>query len=413
MMQPSALPTRPRWGFKTSLFQIRQPAFWFFVVLLFLTGLVTLAEQTAFLAVAPGGWVLSWFLLVLYAVPIFLLVYFLDLYEREPLSLVFGAFLWGAVVATALAGIGNVGWGLVVLLAGGGEFAARWTAALTAPFVEEILKGAGVVMIYLIARREVDDTMDGFVYGAVAGLGFAVVEDVFYFIARFGGSPGAVLVGFFARVIAGGLYSHVLWSALCGMGIGYFVGRRGEASPARRLGVAFGLFLAAVAGHFLWNSPLLDFFPRRLSSGGALLQVVWASAVKGLPLLAVVGVMVVLARRREHRWLRAALTSEVGREGILTEEMAVLSNPRRRRRARRDIGRRAGPTAASMAKRLQKAQIDLAMIATRVFRDDHPDLLNQRRYCRALREALVVSMSPLPPPPRPPPPPSSEPGAPA
>jgi RsiW-degrading membrane proteinase PrsW (M82 family) len=399
MMRHSALPRRPRWGHQTSLFQIRQPAFWFFVVLLILTGLITLLEQTAFLVEAPGGWLLSWFLLALYGVPIFLLVYFLDLYEREPLSLVFGAFLWGGVVATALAGIGNVGWGLVVLVAGGGEFAARWSAALTAPFVEEILKGAGVVMIYLIARREVDDTMDGFVYGAMAGLGFAVVEDVFYFIVRFGGSPEAVLLGFFVRVIASGLYSHVLWSGLFGIGLGYFVGRKGEASLARRLGVALGLFVAAVVGHFLWNSPLLDLFPRSLSTGVALLQVLGAAAVKGLPLLAVVGVMVVLARRREHHWLRAALVSEVGREGILEEEMAVLANPRRRRRARRDLRRRAGPSAAAMLKRFHKAQVNLAMIATRVPGDDHPDLFNQRRYCRALREALVVSTSPLPPPP--------------
>jgi protease PrsW len=398
-MQHSALPRRPRWGHQTSLFQIRQPAFWFFVVLLILTGLITLLEQTAFLVEAPGGWLLSWFLLALYGVPIFLLVYFLDLYEREPLSLVFGAFLWGGVVATALAGIGNVGWGLVVLVAGGGEFAARWSAALTAPFVEEILKGAGVVMIYLIARREVDDTMDGFVYGAMAGLGFAVVEDVFYFIVRFGGSAEAVLLGFFVRVIASGLYSHVLWSGLVGIGVGYFVGRKGEASLTRRLWVALGLFLAAVVGHFLWNSPLFDLFPPRLSTGVALLQVLGAAAVKGFPLLVVVGMMVALARRREHRWLRAALVSEVGREGILEEEVAVLSNPRRRRRARRELRLRAGPGAAAMLKRFHKAQVNLAMIATRAPGDDHPDLLNQRRYCRALREALVVSMSPLPPPP--------------
>jgi hypothetical protein len=52
-----------------------------------------------------------------------------------------------------------------------------------------------------------------------------------------------------------------------------------------------------------------------------------------------------------------------------------------------------------MLKRFHKAQVNLAMIATRVPGDDHPDLLNQRRYCRALREALAVSMSPLPPPP--------------
>ena len=109
---------------------------------------------------------------------------------------------------------------------GGPEFAARWTAALTAPFVEEILKGLGVVLIYLIAPDEFDDMMDGFVYGAVCGLGFAVVEDVFYFMGVFGGHPSGVLQGFFVRVVSSGLYSHVLYTGLVGMGIGYFVSRR-------------------------------------------------------------------------------------------------------------------------------------------------------------------------------------------
>ena len=399
-MATRRLPSRPRWGHRTSLFQIRQPAFWFFAVLVALTGLLTLVEQTFFLAMAPVGWVLSWALLAFYAVPMFVLIYLLDLYEREPLSLVFGSFVWGGVVATALAGIANLGWGLVVVAAGGPDFAARWSAALTAPFVEETLKAMGVVMIYLIARREVDDTMDGFVYGAMVGLGFAVVEDVFYFVARFGGSVGAVLLGFFIRVIASGLYGHVLWTGLAGMGIGYFVGRRSEGSLARRLGVAAGLFSLAVGGHFLWNSPLFDFFPRDITSPGDLAQIVGAAAIKGFPFLAVVMFMVVLARRREHRWLEGALMSEVGREGILEEEMATLASPRRRRRARREAKRRAGRAASSLLRRLHRAQIHLAMIATRVVRDDHPDLVNQRRYCRALREAVAVSLSAVPPPPR-------------
>jgi RsiW-degrading membrane proteinase PrsW (M82 family) len=397
-----ALPPRPRWGYRVTLFQVRQPAFWFFVAFFILTALLTLLEQGTFLVLAPAGWLLSWFLLALYAVPVFLLIYFLDLYEREPLSLVFGAFLWGAVVATALAGIANAGWGLVVLDAWGPGFASRWAPALTAPFVEEILKGAGVVMIYLIARREVDDVMDGFVYGAMVGLGFAVVEDVFYFVARFGGDPGAVILGFFVRVIASGLYSHILWTGLTGAGIGYLVSRYHEASSPTRLLVAGGTFLAGVFGHFLWNSPLLDLFPRNLSSPGALLQVLGAAAVKGLPLLVVVVLMVVLARRREHRWLRVALSTEVGREGILEREMAALSSPRHRRRARRQMALRAGAAAASMLSRLQREQINLAMVATRVAREDHPDLLNQRRYCRALREAVVLSMGgPQAPPPAP------------
>ena len=268
-----------------SLFQPRRPAFWVYVAIMIATGIVSVGQQSLFRQISPSGWALSWALLALYALPVLFLVYVLDLYEREPLSLVVGALLWGAVAATTLSGFANDGWGLVVARVGGPEFAARWTAALTAPFVEETLKGLGVVMIYLIAPDEFDDMMDGFVYGAVCGLGFAVVEDVFYFMGVFGGHPDGVLQGFFVRVVASGLYSHVLYTGLVGMGIGYFVSRRRRQPFGKRLLVLAGLSAAAVLGHFLWNSPLLDLFPSRPWSGADLLMIPVATTVKGLPLL--------------------------------------------------------------------------------------------------------------------------------
>jgi RsiW-degrading membrane proteinase PrsW (M82 family) len=387
MVTTSAPARRPHWGHRTSLFQFGQPAFYLFVLLIGLTGWFTAIQQNVFRQVAPEGWVLSWLLLFLYALPVFLLVYFLDLYEREPVSLVIGSFLWGAVAATTLGALANIGWGAVIARSLNPEFAARWVPALTAPWTEEILKAIGVVLIYLIARREIDDIMDGFVYGAMVGLGFAVVENVFYFIAVFGGETEGVLIGFFLRVIASGLYGHVLYTGLSGMGIAYFTTRRGDTSLGRRLAIAVGLFGIAVLAHFLWNSPLLDFFPEPPFEGVEFLQILFATAVKGFPLLAFVAVMVRLARRREHRWLLAALADEVGKGGILEDELAVLESPRGRRRARKEIGLRDGRAASDMLKRLHRQQINLAMVATRV-ESEHPDLLRQRAHCKAIRDLL-------------------------
>src|SRR5215207_7718013 len=97
----------PRWACQTSLFQLREPAFWVYVLLLVGTGLQAVGQQQSLRAMSPSGWVLSWLLLLLYLVPVFVVVYLLDAYEREPLSLVFGALLWGAVAATSLAGLAN------------------------------------------------------------------------------------------------------------------------------------------------------------------------------------------------------------------------------------------------------------------------------------------------------------------
>lgn len=383
-----ALVARRRPFHQARFLQPRLPAFWLYLVLLVVTGIVAVAEQAVFRDASPDGFALSWLLLAIYALPVFAVVYFLDLYEREPLSLMVAAFLWGGVVATTLSAIANGGWGLVVARVGGPEFAARWTAALTAPFVEETMKGLGVVMIYLIARDEFDDVLDGFVYGAVCGLGFAIVEDVVYFAVAFGGGIGGVLRGFFVRVVASGLYSHVLYTGLVGMAVGIVVSRRSTTPRGRRLVQAAGLCAVALFGHFLWNSPVLDLFPTEPWTGTDWLLIPVATAVKGLPLFVFVAIAVVLARRRERRWLHDALSTEVGGAGISAEELRLLEEPRLRRDARRAMRRRAGSRAASLLHRLQREQVNLAMVASRAADPSDPALARQRELCRSLRDAL-------------------------
>ena len=386
-MEPVTVPTRSALHHARFL-QPRLPAFWLYAIVVALTSVVAIAEQNLFRELSPGGWALSWLLVLLYAAPVAIVVYLLDLYEREPIPLLVASFVWGAVAATSLAAIANAGWGIVVARLGGPEFASRWTAALTAPFVEEILKGVGIVLIVLIARDEVDDVMDGFVYGALCGLGFAVVEDVFYFVAVFGGDVGGVFQGFFIRVIASGLYSHVLYSGLVGMAIGIVVTRRDDRPLEARLLTAAALAGAAVLGHFLWNSPILEFFPPHPWEGAEWLLIPLATAVKGLPLLLFVVIAVRLAHERERRWLRTTLATELGADVLTADELAILLSPSRRRRARRAMRERAGERAARLLRRLQREQVNLAMVRSRVASDADPALIRQRAVCRSLHDAL-------------------------
>ena len=105
-----------------------------------------------------------------YASPILLLAWMVrgDRYEREPLALVAYCFGWGAFIGVA-AGIVNAVVTAPFLGAGG------------AGFVEEPLKALGV---YLVARSrlggEFNDHLDGMVYGAAAGAGFAGLENFWY-----------------------------------------------------------------------------------------------------------------------------------------------------------------------------------------------------------------------------------------
>jgi protease PrsW len=376
---------RPTQLFQRSLFQPRQPAFWVYLAFL-VYGVVRMTSALVQLSqISRSGWALSWLLLAVYTFPLFVLIYRLDLYEREPISLAVGAFLWGAFAATALS-LDAAGWDRVVAQAFGQDFALRWGPALTASLTEEVLKGAGVVLIYLIARDEVDDMMDGFVYGALCGLGFAVVEDVLYFMAAFGGTPAGVFRGFYVRVLSSGLYGHVLYTGLTGMGIGYLVSRRRHEPIGKRLLVAGGLFAVGVLGHMLWDSPLLNVGQ---DTAGVLTEP-FLLALKGLPLLVFALLAIRLSRNRERRWLDGALAREIGGEGISYDEYRTLRRPRSRRRAVAEMRRRGGRAAAGLLKRLEREQVNLAMVASRVSAADDPALVRQRDLCRSLRDALAA-----------------------
>ncbi|HEX7490816.1 MAG TPA: PrsW family intramembrane metalloprotease, partial [Candidatus Limnocylindrales bacterium] len=262
MTGPAPSPA-PRWGKQTSVFQPSQPAFWLFALLLALGSLFFCVEQI-FMAELPEAWLLSWALVLVYAIPVALLIYRLDLFEREPKTMLAGALLWGGIVAAGLAVFANEAWLSVIGKVASPEFAAQWGPAIVGPGVEETLKLLGVVVLFLIASSEFDGVMDGFVYGAMIGLGFTVVEDVSYFIVAAAAVPGTadqsgpVISTFLLRVGAGGLYGHVLFTGLTGMGFAYLATQQAS-GLGRRLGSATLLVAAGVGAHAVWNSPVVDF----------------------------------------------------------------------------------------------------------------------------------------------------------
>ena len=357
-----------------------EPAFWVFAVFLVAGAVTTVRTLGDLSGVSRSGWILAWVLLAIYAVPIAILVYRLDLYEREPIALAAAAFAWGALGATGLS-IQAAGWNDALAAWFGADAAATWGPALVTPVIEELLKAAGLVLLVFIARDEFDDMMDGFVYGALAGLGFAVVEDVVYFMAVFGGTPSGVIEGFSLRVLASGVYGHVLYTALVGMAIGVLASTRPDAGTrGRRAAIAAGLVGVAVLGHIVWNLPGTN-----PPAGSAWAPVVFA--IKGVPLLVFVGLAVAMAHRRERRWLARALASREVADVVTPAEARVLGDPKARAAAVRALRRRAGRGPATTLQRLQREQVNLAMMVS-----DRPEdtaaIATQRDRCASLRLAL-------------------------
>lgn len=112
------------------------------------------------------------------------LLHWFDRYEKEPFLLLAGVFLWGAVVAAGGAFILNTVLGLGIFVVTGSEAASNLvTTALTAPFIEEILKGFAVLMVFFAFRDQFDSLLDGILYAGVAALGFAATENAYYIFA--------------------------------------------------------------------------------------------------------------------------------------------------------------------------------------------------------------------------------------
>ena len=399
-MSASAAPTSPgqsssapRWGVQASLIQPRQPAFWLFLALLGIGGYLFLNEQSIF-SQLPTALALSWGLVLIYAVPVFLLVYRLDLFEREPKLMLAAALIWGGVIAVSLAGYANDAWLSVLGKIAPADFTSDWGAAVVAPVTEEILKLTGVVCLFLIVPAEFDGVMDGFVYGAMVGLGFTVVEDVSYFIqatAAFGGADqaGPVFDTFLIRVVAGGLYSHVLFAGLTGMGFAYFVTRRQD-SFSKRLFVFGALVVAGVGAHFVWDSPwmasVLDIAPG--TDKPSTFQWIQYGGLKGLPFLALLVLMVLFATRSEEKNFRAIVAGEPDPQVITEAEIKSLGSLWSRRGARSAAGRLRGPQGSKLTGQLQSAQVEYSMIRSRVDTLTDPALDAQRLKIRTIRAQL-------------------------
>ena len=108
-------------------------------------------------------------------------VYWIDRYEKEPWPLVLGLFVWGAVFAAGASFVLNTLFGLGVYLTTGSEEATQIaTGVFSAPLVEETSKGLAILLVWALFRSEFDTYLDGIVYGAVVGLGFAATENTYY-----------------------------------------------------------------------------------------------------------------------------------------------------------------------------------------------------------------------------------------
>jgi protease PrsW len=340
---PAALLRRPRSALT-----------WVTTIVLGLGGL--LIAILIFLLGGPAGALIAT-LLAAVSFPVMILVCFwLDRYEPEPARYRLAALGWGAVAAVAFSFVGEQ---LVFALSGTNEFV---NVAVGAPVVEELGKGLFLVAVVIFRRGELNGPLDGIIYGALVGIGFAFVEDIVYYLQSL--ESGQLGVTFFLRGIIGP-FAHPLFTAATGLGIGIAVVTRRPA--VRTLAVVLG-FLAAVAMHAIWNGSTFW-------GGNGFL---FAYSAIFLPLLIVILAVAVWARSREGKMLTTALQQVAQMGWIRPEEIRWIARLSDRMSARAYAKRIGGKPAADAVRAYQQTMTEVAFLHSRAVNGTAPADLNQR-----------------------------------
>lgn len=326
---------------------------------------------------------------VLSMVPVAILGY-LDRRERESPWAIAIALLWGGVIATGLSAplntriIGGVAdW--VAVTPGiqntlGADAALLIAAPIAGPLVEETIKGLGILALLIFLNAEFDNMRDGFIYGALVGIGFNWLESALYVAqnyAEFGFAPWGLQMG--GRFALFGLSGHTLYSGVMGLFLGLTLQTArqwlrwiapilgwGLAVLAHALNNSLGLF-AALAASSLGEAPAEPGPPPNYGFLEFWVDKSIFDLIVFFPFFVLVGVLLWRSGRWERRVIREELLEEVGR--------AV--DPAEYERIQQDKAfhnRQIGSANQRIARQLVTAQNELAFRKRRVrLQGDNPD----------------------------------------
>jgi RsiW-degrading membrane proteinase PrsW (M82 family) len=242
------------------------------------------------------------------------ILWWFDRYEKEPTALLAAAFLWGAVPAIVLSLIFQLLLDIPISEFADPTSAGLIGASVVAPITEEVFKAGALALLLLFFRKEINSAFDGIIYGGMAGLGFAAVENVLYLsVASVEAGVGGVVALGLLRVVIFGL-NHPLFTGLTGWGIALARTSRNWALKITAPLMGLGLAMLAHATHNLGVS-----FPDLCWP----CLVAWLSDWGGVLILLVV---IVWATVREQRWIEDYLPDEVEAGTLSQKDYATIKS---------------------------------------------------------------------------------------
>lgn len=334
------------------------------------------------------------------AVGIFMLVNFMDRYEREPWFLRLSAFLWGAIIAIppALFIEKQVDTMINSWLTGSAGNVLLHTIAqgLNAGITEETIKGLGLLLLLIVLRDEFDNVTDGIVYGALIGAGFAMVENFSYFAQNANHYLLFLIIG---RIVLGWL-SHSTFIACFGAALGYI---RHTRSRWKQIVIPLAGYVLAVSLHSFFDFVDLQasqiMAPGEVSSAATNYVLIAVVGDYIPPFLAQMGLLYILIKSLAHEAavIREFLAIEVSNGIVLVDEYTLLQSSFQRTRHERSILRAQGPRQWLRVKALYQTEIGLAFRKWHVSMGDKPKLGYRqpedayRERIRRLRKDIQVA----------------------
>lgn len=317
-------------------------------------------------------------------VPLYvMLVLWIDRYEAEPLWMLATAFLWGALVAAFFSFLLNTTAGVIVaLLADNADAGEVFSTVISAPIVEETAKALILMVFFIWWRDEFDGVIDGIVYAALVGLGFAMTENVMYY-GKAAMESGKMLTATF--VIRGALapFSHPLFTGLTGIGLGL---ARQSRNVAVRIIAPFAGLLMAVFLHWLWNASAT------FGGGGGFLLIY---VIVMVPAFAIMLIVILVALSREGKVVREFLLCDLERGFFTREEYDQLGSVFRRMGGSFDAFSRGGMRSWRNRRKLHQLASELAFHRSRVSRGLHSSKHNihelEAAYLHTLQTLLDES----------------------
>ncbi|WP_184535530.1 PrsW family intramembrane metalloprotease [Micromonospora polyrhachis] len=284
----------------------------------------------------------------------------LDRYEPEPMKYLVFCFAWGAFVSTA-ASLNVNGWAASLFSDWGLPDAL--VAVLVAPFIEELTKTLGPILLLIFRRREWSGITDGLVYCGLSAVGFAMVENILYLgghgyaagAEQYGPATGAqqVFLIFIMRILLSG-FAHPLFTSMAGVGLG--IAARSADRRVRFLAPVAGLLLAMML-HGTWN-----LVPSLVQATGEALILLYGYIGLMVPIFFGMVGLAIWLRGWEGRLVERTLPDYVHAGWLTPPEVASLASLGRRHSARRWARRVAGDAGAKAMQGYQLAATRLALL---------------------------------------------------